>query len=85
MKWPKWLCESDNVTLCPFRLFMGMVATVYHAGAGYMVFGQHQTITMDVLGGYAQHMLTIGGTMAGGIGAKALLKGDAPSAAAPTT
>lgn len=80
MKWPKWLCESDNVTLCPFRLFMGMVTTVYHAGAGYMVFGQHQPLGMDVLGAYANHMILIGGTLAGGIGAKSLMKGDAPPA-----
>jgi hypothetical protein len=57
-----------------------MATVVYHAGAGYMVFGQHQALGMEVLGAYADHMLKIGGTLAAGIGVKAVLKGDAPSA-----
>jgi hypothetical protein len=77
MNWPKFLCEPDNVTLCPVRAFFVGVGAVYHAAVGFMVFGQHSPIGIEMLGSYINHMTLLGGTTAGGIGAKSILKGDA--------
>jgi hypothetical protein len=72
------ITEANNTTVCPFRCVMLGAGTIYHAAAGWMVFGQHAPVGMEMLGQYIQHMSIFGGTLAGGVGAKSLMKGDAP-------
>lgn len=73
------LTEPDGVTFCPVRMCLAAAGTFYHAGAGWMVLGQHAPIDMTVLGSYVQHMSTLAGVCAAGVGAKSILKADAPS------
>jgi hypothetical protein len=73
------LTEPDGVTFCPVRMCLAAAGTFYHAGAAWMVFGQHTPIDMALLGLYVQHMSTLAATCAASVGAKSILKADAPS------
>ena len=75
--WKQATTEGDNTTTCPVRLGAIGTALVYHVAATYMVFGQKTAIDAVLLGQYIQHMAMLIGVTAGGIGAKAVLKGDA--------
>lgn len=74
----KMLTEGDNSTYCPVRVGMVGTGAVYHAAAAFMVIAQHQTLGMDMLGQYINHMSILGASTAGSVGAKALMKADAP-------
>ena len=77
MYWPKWLCESDNATLCPVRMMGTMGIVGYHALLGFMLGHQHAALSMADLGTYMQQMSTAGVAFGVGIGAKSVMKGDA--------
>lgn len=71
------LTEKNNATGCPVRIGFLLTGLIYHVGAFVMILVQHANIDMLMLGQYIQHMSLLGGVMAGGIGAKSVLKGDA--------
>jgi biotin transporter BioY len=75
----RMLTEKDNVTQCPVR--MGVVGTgvMYHVGAAWMVMGQHAALDMTLLGQYIHHMSELALASATAIGAKSVMKADAPS------
>lgn len=75
--WRQATTERDNSTSCPVRLGAVTTAAVYHAAAAWMVFGQGAAIDAPLLGAYVQHMATLIGVTAGGVGVKSALKGDA--------
>lgn len=73
------LTEPDGTTFCPVRMCLAAAGTFYHAGAAWMVFGQHTPLDMNILGAYIQHLSTLAATCAAGVGAKSILKADTPS------
>lgn len=73
------LTEPDGTTLCPLRVTALAAVAGYHGLVGYLVGIQHTAITMADCGLYAQHMATLGTTLGVAIGAKSVLKGDAPT------
>ena len=72
-----WFTEPDNKTLCPVRAVSIGTIGMYHVGAVYGLLTGAFHADMIALGQYAQHMMTLGGTLAMGVGAKSVLKGDA--------
>lgn len=70
--------EPDGISYCPVRISSALCAIIYHtmAGIGCVV----STIHLDIatLGLYLQHMATLIGVASASVGAKAILKGDAP-------
>jgi len=78
MKWPRLFTERDNETPCPARVLMLCAVTVYHGLVGYALVAQHLVLTIESLGQYLVHMSMAVGTVAGAIGVKSALKGDAP-------
>lgn len=73
------LTEPDGVTWCPVRLCLFSAGIVYHCAFAWMIFGQHTAVDMPLLGAYIQHLSTLAATCAAGVGAKSILKADAPS------
>lgn len=77
MKLADIFTEGDNATVCPVRVGMLSTAVIYHVGALAGVIGQHLALDMATLGFYVQHMSTLFGIGALGVGAKSVLKADA--------
>lgn len=75
--WKEATTERDGVTKCPVRLGAIGTAVIYHVAALWMVFGQKAAVDVAMLGQYVQHMSTLIGVAAVGIGAKSVMKGDA--------
>lgn len=73
------LTEPDGVTLCPLRVTALVAVAGYHALIGYMVGFQHVALTMPDCGLYITHLTAAGLGFGGAIGAKSVLKGDAPT------
>jgi hypothetical protein len=71
--------EKDGVTFCPVRITALAAVAGYHSLVAYLVSVQHTPLTMADCGLYAQHMATLGSALGVAIGAKSVLKGDAPS------
>ena len=72
------ITEGDNSTVCPVRVGSTIVGFLYHVAIVAGVYLEHLHLDMASLGQYIQHMMVLIGTMAAGIGAKSVLKGDAP-------
>lgn len=75
----RMLTERDNQTHCPFRVGGAGIVLVYHVAVVWMVVGQHVAIDMAQMGLYIQHMCTLIGVGALSVGAKAVMKADAPT------
>lgn len=75
--WKAATTEHDGETKCPVRLGAIGTAIIYHAGAAWMVFGQHTSLDVAIMGQYVQHMCYLIGTSGLAIGAKSVMKGDA--------
>lgn len=73
------LTEPDGVTVCPLRVTALVAVAGYHSLIGYMVGFQHVALTMSDCGLYITHLTTAGLGFGGAIGAKSVLKGDAPT------
>lgn len=73
------LTEPDNATACPVRVGWLVTLVTYHIAAAWMVIGQHLAIDIAALGQYIQHMSTLNAAGALSVGAKALMKADAPN------
>jgi hypothetical protein len=76
--WRNATTERDNSTTCPVRIGAVATAGVYHVAAVWMVIGQSTHLDIATLGAYVQHMCTLIGVTGGAIGAKSLMKADAP-------
>lgn len=75
----KMLTEKDNVTQCPIRIGVVGTGVMYHLTAAWMVFGQHASIDMALLGQYIHHMSELSLASGVAIGAKSVMKADAPA------
>lgn len=74
------LTEPDGVTLCPVRV-TGLAAVAgYHGLLAFMVGYQHTALTMADLTSYMRDMSVLGTSLGVGVGAKAVMKADAPTA-----
>jgi hypothetical protein len=76
--------EPDGESFCPVRIGTMFAGLTYHVGAAFMIFHQNMQLDMSILGQYIQHMSTLIGVSAAGIGAKSVLKGDAPISNQPS-
>lgn len=72
------LTEADNTTLCPVRVAAFIVGALYHAAAAWGIFHNDLQFDIATLGQYMQHMMTLVGIGGLSVGAKSLMKGDAP-------
>lgn len=73
------LTEPDGVTFCPLRVTALVAVAGYHAIVAYMAGFQHVTLTMADCGSYLDHLTAAGLGFGGAIGAKSLMKADAPT------
>jgi len=71
------ITERDNKTHCPVRVGTFLTAFIYHAGAFWMVLGQHAAVDIHLLGEYIQHMSLLTAVGATGTGMKSMLGSDA--------
>lgn len=76
MKWPKILCEPDNVTPCPVRVGGAAVGIFYHAGVGYILGIERLSMGFPELSMYCTHMMGLLSTIGIGVGIKSACKGD---------
>ena len=67
MIFSNWFTEDDNATFCPFRATTLGAIGMYHIGAVYGVISGALHADMVTLGQYANHMMTLGGTLAAGV------------------
>jgi hypothetical protein len=73
------ITEPDGVTLCPVRITALVAVAGYHSLVGYLVAIQRTPLTMADCGLYAQHLSILGSTLGVAVGAKSVMKGDAPT------
>lgn len=72
------LTEGNGSMLCPVRI-LGVVAVgIYHIAAVVGVAHNSIQISMDALGDYVTQMIQFVGTIAASVGAKSLMRADAP-------
>lgn len=74
----KMLSEGDNETLCPIRVGGGIMIAVYHAAAVGGLITHALALDWAALGQYVNHMTQMIGAAAASVGAKSLMKADAP-------
>lgn len=73
------LTEKDNITFCPVRMLFMFSGASYHAGFFSGILMHQIVLSMATLGDYTQHLSILLGAGAASVGAKSLLKADAPS------
>ena len=73
------LTEADGQTLCPVRVTALAAVAGYHGLLAFMVGHQHVTLAMADLGSYLHDMSLAGAALGVGVGAKAVMKADAPT------
>lgn len=73
------LTEPDGVTFCPLRVTALVAVAGYHALVAYMLAFQHVALTMSDCGLYLTHLTTAGLGFGGAMGAKSIMKADAPT------
>jgi hypothetical protein len=72
------MSEGDNVTLCPVRILGAVMVGIYHLGASVGVATGKINLDMGALGEYVRQMIEFIGTIAASVGAKSLMRADAP-------
>lgn len=73
------LTEADGVTLCPVRVTALTAVAGYHSLLAFMVGYQHVALSMADLTSYMRDMSVLGTSLGVGVGAKAVMKADAPT------
>jgi uncharacterized integral membrane protein len=70
--------EPDGSTFCPVRILAALAIVIYHIAASIGVATNSIHIDMAALHDYVRQMIEFVGTTAASVGAKSLMRADAP-------